>query len=154
MPRAAFSHLASVGRRATRPRSVPIGSGLASGNAEGCTGAIWAQAISHRVYCIRTSWGLGSRQSPVAADARHGPPPPFARGLAFRGGDDTQQRLVMPAQAGIHSICSSWQLTLTEPWLGIAFPRQLSYTMLWKVQVWPSHSPANCFYGLKTWPDS
>jgi len=34
----------------------------------------------------------------------------------FRGGDDAQQRLVMPAEAGIHSICGSWQLTLTEPY--------------------------------------
>jgi len=32
----------------------------------------------------------------------------------FRGGDDAQQRLVKPAEAGIHSICDSWQLTLTE----------------------------------------
>ena len=34
----------------------------------------------------------------------------------FRGGDGAQQRLVVPAEAGIHSVCGSWQLTLTEPY--------------------------------------
>ena len=33
----------------------------------------------------------------------------------FRGGDDAQQCLVVPTETGIHSICSSRQLTLTEP---------------------------------------